>query len=112
MNFWQKKSPFEKKAGDTILNFVAANGYVSLVKLYLGARWVKSDCSGWTALHYAAAYSHLDCVGPLLSTKRVKNGDRKLAYELGSAETKRLIDNHSRKEMAVQSIFPLTLLSI
>ena len=95
-------------------------GNIESAKLLLKTKWIgwvgwgKDDPIpdpdiGWTALHWAFANGNFDIAKLLLSTKRkkTKSSDRCI-----DTTVRNMIDLHDKKETAIQSIFPLTLLSI
>ena len=90
----------------------AAGRYTNIdaSKLLLETKWIPDKCvyHKWTALHWAFINLNFDIAKLLLSTKR--KGD--LAYYYSGKMPKRMIYFHNKKERTIQSIFPLTLLSI
>ena len=92
--------------GNTDLHYAAINGKTELAKTLLELKWLKND-RGYTALHYALLYGNPEITKLLLSTKLSSE-----VFRFKYPRPKYLVDTHTDKEMVVQSILPLSLLSI
>ena len=98
---WQGNS-----GGNIALEWAAYWGHSDVVKMLLETKWM-DNLPGKGAFVKAIAKCHRDCAKLLLETRRSKSNS---GFVPGYF--KKTIDNFIQKETVVQSILPLSLLSI